>query len=180
MDCAASASTLRGQRNDPRETNMRTRSIAALCMAVLVLTGCASGAEERTRPQGPNGYALSATLDDGSLLWWDRSPESGMTDLIVFDAEGQRAGSCLSGEPAYCIEGPGDAQVVLVIGPAGSQRAVMQWYGEEVELVRGELPAGAGDDALPVFGAVMPPPADQEQGFHLDVLDDAGEVVFSS
>ncbi len=159
---------------------MRTRSIAALCMAVLVLTGCAGGGGERSRAQGPNGYSLSATFEDGSLLWWDRSPESGMTDLIVLDASGQRSASCLAGEPAYCVEGQSGSQVVLVIGPAGSQRAVMQWFGQEVELVRGELPADAGDDALPVFGGIMPPPADEEQGYHLDVLDDAGEVVFSS
>ncbi|GEK81052.1 hypothetical protein [Agrococcus baldri] len=150
---------------------------AAVIAATLVLAGCAGTEQEQRGPEGPNGYSLSATFDDGSMLWWDRSPESGLTDLIVTDSTGFRSGTCLSGEPLYCVAGPSEAQVVLVIAPEGAERAVMSWFGEDVELVRGET---SGEGAPPVFGGVMPPPADLEAGYHLEVLDGAGEVVFTS
>ncbi|SDR80403.1 hypothetical protein [Agrococcus carbonis] len=159
---------------------MRAGSVmTAAVAAILVLAGCAS-AEEPTGPQGPNGYTASASFDDGSVLWWDRSPESGMTDLVLTDDAGRILASCLSAKPLYCVAGPEDQTGVLVIAPAGAERAVMQWFGEEVELERGELGSDAGEDALPVFAGVMPEVGDPDQGYHLDVLDGAGETVFSS
>lgn len=150
---------------------------AAVIAATLVLVGCAGADAEQEGPEGPNGYRLSASFDDGSHLWWDRSPQSGLTDLIVIDSTGYRSASCLSDEPIYCMAGPNEAKVVLVIGPEGAERAVMQWFGTEVELTRGDT---GGDDAPPVFAGIMPEFADSEAGFHLDVLDGAGEVVFTS
>ncbi|MCH1882377.1 hypothetical protein [Agrococcus sp. ARC_14] len=149
---------------------------AAVIAVTLALVGCAPADSETRAPEGPNGYTLSASFD-GHELWWDRSTESGMTDLIVEDADGFRVGTCLSAEPIYCLSGENEAKVVLVIGPEGAERAVMHWFGEDVELVRGEA---SGEGAPPVFGAIMPPIADESAGFQLEVLDGAGAVVFTS
>ncbi|WP_206447292.1 hypothetical protein [Agrococcus sp. KRD186] len=149
----------------------------ALFVSTVVLAGCAATEEEPSAPQGPNGYTNAADLGDGYILWWDRSPESGMSDVIATDPETHIVGSCLSDDPIYCVDGPTDSQVVLVIGPPEAERAVIQWFGEDIELARGDT---SEEDAPPVFGAIMPPPADPEAGYHLNVFDGAGEVVFTS
>lgn len=158
-----------------RETKLRMRSIAVLSAAALMLVGCSSGAESGEPPQGPNGYTLSTTAADGSVLWWDRSEESGLTDLILEDPQGRFLASCLGAGPLLCVAGPEASKGVLVIAPAGAERAVMTWYGQQVELVRGEsVPA----DAPPVFVGVMPP-ALAEGGYSLQVLDGAGAVIMA-
>lgn len=150
--------------------------VAAVIAVSLALAGCASAEPEQpTEPEGPNGYTLSASLDDGSMLWSDAGEESGLTDLILEDADGRMFASCLGTGPLLCIGGPETARGALVIAPAGAERAVMQWYGQEVELVRGESTA---PDAPPVFAGVMPPVL-AEGGYSLEVFDGAGTVVMA-
>lgn len=155
-----------------RRTALR---LAAVMTAALALAGCASGDAETAEPQGPNGYTMSASSADGSVLWWDRSDESGLTDLILEDPDGRFLASCLGAGPLLCIEGPDASKGVLVIAPAGAERAVMGWFGQEIELTRGEnVPA----DAPPVFVGVMPPVL-PEGTFTLQVLDAAGAVIMA-
>lgn len=150
--------------------------VAAVIAVSVALAGCASAEPEQSAaPEGPNGYTLVANLDDGSMLWWDTGDESGLTDLILEDAEGRMSASCLGTGPLLCIGGPETARGVLVIAPAGAERAVMQWYGQEVELVRGE---GTAPDAPPVFAGVMPPVL-PEGGYSVAVFDGAGAVVMA-
>ncbi len=143
--------------------------------ASVALTGCASGDSGEEQVQGPHGYTLSARSPDGSLLWWDRSPESGLTDLILEDPDGRFLASCLGTGPLLCVAGPETAKGALVIAPVGAERAVMTWYGQEIELARGE---NVPEDAPPVFVGVMPP-AQAEGGYSLQVFDGAGAVVMS-
>jgi hypothetical protein len=156
-----------------RRTALR---IAAVMTAALVLAGCASGdAETPEAPQGPNGYTLSASSPDGSVLWWDRSDESGLTDLILEDPDGRFLASCLGAGPLLCVAGPDASKGVLVIAPAGAETATVTWFGQPVELTRGE---GVPADAPPVFVGVMPPVA-AEGGYSLQVLDAAGTVIMA-
>lgn len=150
--------------------------LAAVLAAGLMLAGCASGESDKEQEaQGPNGYTLSATSPDGSVLWWDRSPESGLTDLILEDPDGRYLASCLGTGPLLCVAGPDTAKGVLVIAPTGAERAIVNWFGQDIELTRGEnVPA----DAPPVFVGVMPPIA-AEGGYTLQVLDGAGAVIMS-
>jgi hypothetical protein len=149
--------------------------IVALCTATLLLAGCSSGGDGEQQVQGPHGYTLAARSPEGSLLWWDRSPESGLTDLILEDPDGRFLASCLGAGPLLCVVGPDAAKGALVIAPAGAQRAVMTWFGQEIELTRGD---NVPDDAPPVFVGVMPP-AQAEGGYSLQVFDGAGTVVMS-
>lgn len=154
----------------------RTAMLATVVIAASVaLTGCSSGGSGEEQVQGPHGYTLSARSPDGSLLWWDRSPESGLTDLILEDPDGRFLASCLGTGPLLCVAGPETAKGALVIAPVGAERAVMTWYGQEVELARGE---NVPEDAPPVFVGVMPP-AQAEGGYSLQVFDGAGAVVMS-
>ncbi|MET4099455.1 hypothetical protein ABIB37_001692 [Agrococcus sp. UYP10] len=151
--------------------------VAAVVLAVgLALAGCASGTPEQdAAPEGPNGYTLSASFDDGSMLWWDGGDESGLTDLILEDEGGRMFASCLGRGPLLCVGGTDEARGALVIGPAGAERAVMHWYGTDVELVRGEQ---TPDDAPPVFAGVMPP-VGAEGSYSVEVFDAAGAVVMT-
>ena len=80
-------------------------------MAVsLALAGCASAEPESAAPEGPNGYSLAGTFDDGSMLWWDGGAESGLTDLILEDAEGRMFASCLGTGPLLCVGGTDEAR----------------------------------------------------------------------
>lgn len=150
--------------------------VAAVIAVSVALAGCASAEPEQpAAPEGPNGYVLSAALDDGSMLWWDGGEESGLTDLILEDADGRMFASCLGTGPLLCVSGPETSRGALVIAPAGAERAVMHWYGQDVELVRGENTAA---DSPPVFAGVMPPvPA--EGAYSLEVFDGAGAVVMA-
>jgi hypothetical protein len=149
--------------------------VAAVIAASVALAGCASAEPEQpAAPEGPNGYSLSASLDDGSMLWWDAGEESGLTDLILEDADGRMFASCLGTGPLLCIGGPEAARGALVIAPAGAERAVMHWYGQDVELVRGQ----STPDAPPIFAGVMPPVL-PEGGYSLEVFDGAGAVVMA-
>jgi hypothetical protein len=156
-----------------RRTAMR---VAAVITVSLALAGCAGAEPERSAaPDGPNGYTLSASLDDGSILWWDGGDESGLTDLILEDPDGRMFASCLGTGPLLCLGGPEAARGALVIAPAGAERAVMHWYGQDVELVRGEnTPA----EAPPVFAGVMPPVV-PDGAYSLEVFDGAGAVVMA-
>lgn len=155
--------------------NAPTRALASagsLAIVAAALAACAPSEERAVT--GPNGYTLAASFATGERLWWDRSPESGLTDLILDGADGGDIASCLGTGPLLCIAGPATAQGVLLIAPAGAERAVMQWNGQPVELQRG---TGLPDDAMPVFGAVMPPLA--EGATHsVQVLDASGAVLW--
>ncbi|MGM1030282.1 MAG: hypothetical protein ACQEWM_10540 [Actinomycetota bacterium] len=154
----------------------RTAPLAAAAIAVsLALVGCGSSEPESTAPDGPNGYTLSATFDDGSILWWDGGDETGLTDLMLEDADGRMFASCLGTGPLLCVGGTDEARGALVIGPAGAERAVMQWYGQEVELQRGE---NTPEDAPPVFAGVMPP-VTGEGAYSVEVYDGAGAVIMA-
>ena len=160
-----------------RRTALRA---AALIAASLVLVGCASGDPEERGPQGPNGYTLSASFSDGSVLWWDRSPESGLTDIIMQDPEGRMVASCLGTAPLLCVEGPDEAYGVLLIAPDGAASATMEWFGQEVPLTRGEVGlVEAGGSAPPVFAGVMPP-FTPEGGYRVEVFDEAGTSIWTS
>lgn len=164
---------------EPIERSAPLRRIAPLAAAViaasLALAGCASAEPERAAPEGPNGYTLSATFDDGAALWWDGGTESGLTDLMLEDADGRIVASCLGTGPLLCVGGTDEARGALVIGPAGAERAVMHWYGQDVELQRGE---NTPDDAPPVFAGVMPP-VGAEGSYTVEVFDGAGAVVMA-
>jgi hypothetical protein len=149
---------------------------AVALTAGLALAGCASGTpDESAAPEGPNGYQLSASFDDGSMLWWDAGDESGVTDLILEDAGGRMFASCLGRGPLLCVGGTDEARGALVIAPPGAERAVMHWYGQDVELTRGEaIPA----DAPPVFAGVMPP-VGAEGSYSVEAFDAAGAVVMT-
>ncbi|WAC65312.1 hypothetical protein OVA14_07935 [Agrococcus sp. SL85] len=153
-----------------------TTRIAAVIAASLLLAGCASTEPEPTQPAGPNGYALAAGFPDGHNLWYDVGDETGLTDLILEDSAGRAITSCLGNGPLLCVAGPDDAYGVLVIAPEGAERAVMTWFGQEVELTRGEGPA---EGQPPVFGGVMPPFSNSD-GYSLEVFDGAGAVVMTS
>lgn len=148
-------------------------AVAALCASTAALAGCASE-PTTTEVSGPNGYALVGTLADGSELWWDRSPESGATDVIVESPEGTMMASCLSAAPLLCVAGPDSAPAAIVIAPEGGERAVVTWYGTPVELTRGEVSA---EGAVPVFAGIMPARA-AEGAVTVQVLDAAGGVVW--
>lgn len=164
---------------EPIERSAPLRRIAPLAVAAiavsLALAGCASAEPESAEPIGPNGYTLAGSFDDGSTLWWDGGAESGLTDLMLEDADGRMFASCLGAGPLLCVGGTDEARGALVIGPAGSERAVMHWYGQDVELQRGE---STPEDAPPVFAGVMPPvPA--EGTYSVEVFDGAGAVVMT-
>ncbi|KAA6430535.1 hypothetical protein FQ330_12475 [Agrococcus sediminis] len=158
-----------------RRTALRA---AALIAASLVLVGCASGDPEApAEAQGPNGYELAATLDDGSELWSDRSPESGLTDLILETPEGRMIHSCLGSGPLMCWDDPLEPAMLLVIGPPEGTAATLSWYGESLPLTAGEREA---DDAPSVFALVLPDYEANDQGWRLEVTDAAGAVVMTS
>lgn len=163
----------RSEGNLVRRTATR---VAVVIAASLALAGCATAEPEQSAaPEGPNGYTLSASLTDGSILWWDGGEESGLTDLILEDADGRMFASCLGTGPLLCVGGTDEARGVLVIAPAGAERAVMHWYGQDVELVRGEHTAA---ESPPVFAGVMPPVV-AEGTYTVEVFDGAGAVVMA-
>lgn len=150
-------------------------SAAAVIAATLVLAGCAA-AEEPRGPQAPNGFTLSATLDDGSLLWNDLSDGSGLTDLILESPEGRYVHSCLGAAPTYCWD---DARpsMMLVIAPADATEATLDWYGQTFTLTPG---TPLTDESPAVFALVMPEYEANDQGWRLEVKNAAGEVVMTS
>lgn len=154
-----------------------TTRAAAVIAATLVLAGCASADDgQPSGPEGPNGYELAATFDEGSTLWWDRSTESGLTDLIVEDPSGRIAHSCLGTGPQYCWDSFSEPTTLLVIAPPEAERATLTWYGNPFELERGEI---SGPEAPPVFGFVLPEYTGTEDGWRLEVFDGAGAVVMT-
>lgn len=152
-------------------------SAAAVIAATLVLAGCASAEEEPAGPQAPNGYTLSATLDDGTLLWNDLSAGSGLTDLMLESPEGRFVHSCLGQAPAMCWDDPLEPTMLLVIAPAGATAAQLSWYGQSYPLTTG-TPLSA--EAPAVFALLLPDYEPNDQGWRLEVTDAAGQAVMTS
>lgn len=167
----------RQRRGSSRASAARRSLVVAVAAATLLLAGCASAEEEPSGPQGPNGYTLSATLDDGTLLWDDMSDGSGMTDLILESPEGRFIHSCLGQAPMICWDDPLEPTVLLVIAPVGATEAQLSWYGESWPLTVG-TPLNA--EAPAVFALVLPDYEPNDQGWRLEVTDAAGEVVMTS
>lgn len=157
-----------------RRIAMRATAVIA---ASLLLAGCAAADETTSGPQAPNGYTLSATLDDGTLLWNDRSDGSGMTDLILESPEGRFVHSCLGQAPAMCWDDPLEPTMLLVIAPAGATDAQLSWYGQTYPLTSG---TPLDSEAPAVFALVLPGYEPNDQGWRLEVTDAAGEVVMTS
>lgn len=152
-------------------------SATAVIAASLLLAGCASADESTSGPQAPNGYTLSATLDDGTLLWNDRSDGSGLTDLMLESPEGRFVHSCLGEAPIICWDDLAEPTSLLVIAPAGAVTADLTWYGETYPLTAG---TSLGAEAPAVFALVLPDYETNDQGWQLEVKDAAGEVVMTS
>lgn len=153
----------------------RLAKVATAALAtIVVLAGCAATEQEERGPEGPNGYSFAAALDDGHELWWDRGSESGLTDLVLEDAAGARTNSCLGEGPLLCVAGLDDTYGVLVIAPEGAERAVMYWFGQEIELTRGAVPDA---EAPPVFAGVMPA-FEAGEGYRVEVFDANGDVIW--
>jgi len=148
---------------------------AAVVAAALVLTACASGDEEPAQPQGPNGYTLSADLEDGYALWWDRSPESGLTDLIATGPEGRIIGSCLGMPGEICFIGPQEGRMGLVIAEPAAASGVIHFFGQDVPLVVGTGPA---EDDPAVLAVRLPQDRpDPEAGWSIELADASGQPV---
>lgn len=152
-------------------------SATAVIAASLLLAGCAAADETTSGPQAPNGYTLSATLDDGTLLWNDRSDGSGLTDLMLESPEGRFVHSCLGEAPAMCWDNPLEPTMLLVIAPAGATDAQLSWYGETYPLTSG---TPLDSEAPAVFALVLPDYEPNDQGWRLEVTNAAGEVVMTS
>ncbi|WP_405217647.1 hypothetical protein [Agrococcus sp. Ld7] len=157
-----------------RRFAMRATAVIA---ASLLLAGCAAADEPDSGPPPPNGYELSATLDDGTLLWNDRSDGSGMTDLMLESPEGRFVHSCLGNAPLICWDDPEEPSMLLVIAPTGATTAELTWYGQTYPLTAG---TPVGDEAPAVFALVLPEYEPNDEGWTLEVKDAAGEVVMTS
>lgn len=152
-------------------------SATAVIAASLLLAGCAAADEPTSGPQAPNGYTLSATLDDGTLLWNDRSDGSGLTDLMLESPEGRFVHSCLGDAPLICWDNLSAPSELLVIAPPGAVTAELTWYGQTYPLTAG---TPLDSEAPAVFALVLPDYEPNDQGWQLEVKDAAGEVVMTS
>lgn len=151
-----------------------TTRIAAVIAASLLLAGCAAADEEPTGPVGPNGYTLVAQIEAGTSIWWDRSDESGLTDVIATRDEDRIVGSCLGAAPQHCFVGPEEDRVLLVIAPETATGGTATYFGTEVPLTLAEGPSG---DEARVLAAIMPARVEPEAGWGLVVTDAAGAPV---
>lgn len=150
-------------------------SAAAAVTAALVLAGCASGEEQPTEPQGPNGYTHAADLGDGYALWWDRSPESGLTDLIATGPQSRIIGSCLGFSGEVCFVGPQSGRISLVIGDPVATSAVIHFFGQDVEFATGEGPT---DEDPSVFAVRLPQERPEpDAGWSVELFDAGGAAV---
>ncbi|SFS14278.1 hypothetical protein SAMN04487783_1808 [Agrococcus baldri] len=148
----------------------------AVSAGALVLTGCTSTDEPRG-PQGPTGYELATTLENGAHVWWDRGDESGMTDLIVTRGAGGVIDSCLGKAPLLCFVGPEESRMALIIAPPQATGGVVHYFGEDIPLQLGTGPTAEQDAVL---AASMPPEhLDDAAGWTYEVVDAAGGVVMS-
>lgn len=151
------------------------KAAAAALAATVVLVGCAAADDERTAPQGPNGYTNAADLGDGYHLWWDRSTESGLSDVIATNPENRIVGSCLGMPGELCFVGPQDGRMALLIADPPAARGVIHFYGQDVELAPGSGP-GAEDPA--VFGVRLPQEhANPDAGWSIELFDADGQPV---
>ncbi|HET8867916.1 MAG TPA: hypothetical protein VFM87_06255 [Agrococcus sp.] len=148
---------------------------AAVIAATLVLAGCAAAEETPPELQGPNGYTAAADLGDGFHLWWDRSPESGKSDLIATDPDGRIVGSCLGMPGEICFIGPQDGRMGLVIADPAAERGVIHFYGQDVELTPG---TGPGEEDPAVFAVRLPQERpDEDAGWSIELFDASGQPV---
>lgn len=157
-----------------RRIAMRATAVIA---ASLLLAGCAAADESTSGPPAPNGYALSATLDDGTMLWNDRSDGSGLTDLMLESPEGRFVHSCLGQAPMICWDDLAAPTMLLLIAPTGATTAELTWYGQTYPLTAG---TPLDDEAPAVFALVLPDYEPNDEGWTLEVKDAAGEVVMTS
>jgi hypothetical protein len=149
--------------------------VTAVLAATVVLAGCAGADARPSAPQGPNGYTNAADLGDGYILWWDRSPESGLSDVIATDSKAHIVGSCLGMPGEICFVGPQTGRISLVIADPTAARGVIHFYGQDVELERGEGP-GAEDPA--VFGVRLPQERpNPDAGWSIELFDANGQPV---
>lgn len=151
------------------------RAAIAVFAATLVLAGCATADDEQSAPAGPNGYTDAADLGDGFHLWWDRSTESGLTDLIATDANDHIVGSCLGRAGELCFVGLGPSRTALVIADPAVARGVGHFYGVDAEFIMG---TGPSEDDPAVLAVRLPSERpDLEAGWSIELFDADGQPV---
>lgn len=153
-------------------------TIAGTAAALLALTGCTGSVE--TDPASPfRGFDRVGELDSGLTVWHAHGSETGSTNVIIADGN-LRVLSCLGEPRVICYDDErATGQLVTVIAPEGTERIVVDFAGEEVELGAMSDPTSFDDPAV-VFAGQMP--AWDGEGFSWKFIgyDAAGEELWTT
>ena len=154
----------------------KTALAAFACASVMALTGCMGQTELQTEPF--IGFENVGTIE-GLDVYYDKGSESGMSDIIIADGE-RRVLACL-GEPLLiCYDGNPEGELIIVIAEEGTEQTILDYNGEEIEMMKTEVPADT-DEAPPVFVAKAPPKDEDADGFSWSWrgLDANGEELWT-
>ena len=160
-----------------KTSKLATAAMACIGAGALLLTGCTGSASTDTTSPF-RGFENVGELETGQTVWYDKGSESGMSNVIIAE-DYLRVLSCL-GEPTLICNNNkrAEGQLMAIIAEEGTERLVVTYAGEEVELQRMATPEHTDEPAL-VFAGKMPPFTGDNFSWSFKGYNADGEEVWS-